>query len=347
MGPPGALLVGLALGLGAPVAATAHAPGPAGPAPQVRDDSAPSSPGDRLLRGRLLVGDVAADSGTVVLHRVTPEEAGPVDSVRVDHDGSFLLTLPTPLTSGSGEVYFASSRREGVLYYGQALTAPGQLAEPYRIRTWPTRSAEAGRPELSVAARTVFLEEGTLGWRVTDLIEVRNDDGVTWVPGEGGAPVWRYPLPPAARAARTAEGEVAPDAVRFRDGAIELVGPVIPGGRLVVIRYEVEEVAFELPMPGRTDAVEVLVREPAAPVHPEGLAARPAATLEAGSRYRRWTGEGRVDAVLRIREGSGERVPLDPGWLVVAVALLLAAIGIVVVLRGGTDPAGGPPEPEG
>jgi hypothetical protein len=301
---------------------------------------APRDLPDPVLEGRLYFGESPADSGTVVLHRVTPAEAGPVDSVQVDGEGRFRLRLPAVPVPGSGEVYFATSRREGILYYGEALTSAERLHEAYAVRTYPARPAPPGGLDLTVAVRNVFLEDGPLGWRVSDVLEIRNPRDVTWITEPGGEPLWRYPLPPGARAARTAPAEVNPDAVRFRDGTLEFMGPLLPGERILVIQYDVEALTFSLPLPGLTEFLEVLVRDPAPPVHPQGLASRPDVALEEGSRYLRWTGEGLQDRVVPIVEGRGVPFQWMTGWVALILALILAVVGIWAVLRGGRSPEG-------
>ena len=293
---------------------------------------------DPVLEGRLYFGENPADSGTVVLHRVTPAEAGPVDSVQVDGDGRFRLRLPSAPVPGSGEVYFVTSRREGILYYGEALTSVERLHEAYHVRTYPARPAPPGGLDLTVAVRNVFLEEGPLGWRVSDVLEIRNPREVTWITEAGGGPLWRYPLPPGARAARTGQAEVNPEAVRFRDGTLEFMGPLLPGERILLVQYDVEEVTFSLPLPGHTEFLEVLVRDPAPRVHPQGLVARPDVELEEGERYLRWTGENLQDRVVPIVEGRGAPEQWMTGWVALVVALILAVVGTWAVLRGGRPP---------
>lgn len=299
-----------------------------------------------VMDGRLYIAEAAADSGTVVLHRVTPEEAGPVDSVRVEAGGRFRLPLPGTPVPGSGEVFFASVRYEGILYYGDAVTAPEQLEEPYAIRAYPTRRAPPGGLPLPIAVRNVFVDHGALGWELTDLLEIRNDSSVTFVPGAQGEPVWRYPLPTGARGARAGRTDAGPQGIRFREGAVEVTGPIPPGGRLVVIQYDMEEMEFSLPAPGRTGVLEVLVREPAPALHLEGLARQPSVELEEGSTYLRWAGEDLEDRAVRVREGEpgGELVA---GWVIVVLALILALVAIwAVVIREGS-PAEGSAAPEG
>ena len=65
---------------------------------------------DPVLRGRTLLGDSVLTAATVVLHRVSTESQGEVDSVTVGRDGAFTFRLPSVPDPGRSEVYFASVR---------------------------------------------------------------------------------------------------------------------------------------------------------------------------------------------------------------------------------------------
>jgi hypothetical protein len=297
-----------------------------------------------VIEGLLLLGGEPADSGTVVLHRVSPGEAGALDSLRVRADGTFRIPLPRTPVLGSGEVFFLSHRYEGVLYFGAALAAPDQIAERYEIRAYPTREAPAEGLRFPVEVRNLFVEESPVGWRVTDLFEVRNDSAVTWIPGPDGGPVWTYPLPPGAFALRVGQEDVAADAVSLADGLLRSTATVPPGERLMVVEYDLPSLDVSIPLPGTTGAVELLVREPAPTLHVEGLRAEAPLEIEVGSVYRRWWGEEITDGVVRIR--AEDESPIPVAWLSVGLALLLVLAGSWLILGRrpkGAEPAGGPP----
>jgi hypothetical protein len=304
-------------------------------APQAGQETARSP----VVEGRLRLGDIPADSGTVVLHRVTPEEAGPVDSVQVVEGGAFQLELPHVPVRGSGEVFFASHRFEGILYFGPPLALAEQLDSVYTIQAYPTRAAPAAGIPFPVSVRNLFVEEGPMGWRVTDLVELRNDSIVTWVPDPEvpAAAVWRYPLPPEASAFRLGEGDLSPGSVTFEDGGVIVRAPVLPGDRLLVFHYELPSLETELPLPGTTGVLELLVRQPAPSLRVDRLQAAGPMEIERGVSYFRWWGEGLEDQVVRIRPGEDRGVPV--AWIAVGLAFLLAVVGGWLVLRR-TRPAG-------
>jgi hypothetical protein len=287
---------------------------------------------DAAIRGRLLLDSVPADTGTVVLHRVTPEEAGPVDSVQVGAGGAFALPLPSLPIPGGGEVYFASSRYEEILYFGGAVAQPTQVDSFYTIRTYSTRTAPPEGLPLTVEVRNIFIDQGPMGWRVTDLFQVRNDSARTWV-GEGAEGiVWQHPLPTGARSVRVGQSDLSPDAVRFDDGGMQVLSPMPPGERLFVIQYELEALEFSLPLPGRTEIIEVLVDEAAPSLRMEGLTAAQPVEMEPGSLYRRWAAEGVEGRTVRVAPGEESASSILP-WVGVGLGFLLLGLGVWAVRR--------------
>jgi hypothetical protein len=300
----------------------------------------PGAAAAQQLTGTLTVGGVPADSGTVILHRVTPEAAGPVDSVRVSAAGEFVLDLGE-MPGDGGAMFFATYRHQGVLFFGVPVSASEQLDEPYEIAAWPSRPVPvepvdpAEAPSFRVAFRNIFIEEGPEGWRVTDVFEVGHEDAVTWISPDraAGVAVWTYPLPATARNVQSAEIDVSPEDVRLDRGAIEVFAPFPPGDRLFVVRYDLPSLQSTIPMPGVSEVVELLVREPAPAMRVEGLRADAPLEIERGSVYRRWWAEGTRDIAPRILLGEEPAAPM--AWVAIVLALLLVAVGSWLVLRPG------------
>lgn len=294
--------------------------------------------------GTLWVGGVPADTGTVVLHRVRPEGSGAIDSLRVNEGGRFEFEIPFAPLPGTGELYFASARHEGVLYFGGALSTPEQFDEPYDIRAFPLRPVGTGTPRFRVAARNLFIEEGPQGWRVTDVFEVLNEDEVTWGPDEPGGTVWGYPLPAEAWNVVPAEGDAAPGSLRLDRGAVEQIAPFPPGPRLIVIRYDLPSLAFTLPLPGRTEIFELLIKEPVPPHRVEGLIPAEPVEIERGSLYQRWWGEDLLNVNPRIQLGEATEFPMA-GVAALLAALLVGAGSWLVLKRPGQGPERRSPTP--
>ncbi|NIP59997.1 MAG: hypothetical protein GWM92_05640 [Gemmatimonadetes bacterium] len=284
------------------------------------------------LRGRVVRGQEPLEGVSVVLHRVSPDSAGVLGRVPTDPDGRFTLSLPhVPDPQGRGEVYFASVRHQGVLYFGGAVSQAVQLDSLYRIEVHDTAMATPSGALFPVTVRNLFLERTEEGWRVVDLIQVQNEGERTLVAPEDGI-VWSYPLPTGATNFQVGESDLAPDAVRFVDGNLRVSSPVPPGERTYMVRYRLPDLEFALPLPGRTGRVEMLIEEPAPPLEAPGLTRLESVELEAGASYRRYAASGLESRVIRISPGD-ERGTVPVGWIAVILALVLTGAGILA-LRG-------------
>lgn len=297
-----------------------------------------------MLSGEVRVGETLARDGTVVLHRVSAFFSGEVDSATVNSDGSFRLHAPQAPDPDGGDVYFASTRYQDVLYFGEAVTSvPADDAPPYLIRAYPT----AVGPPPAVQVRNLFLErrDPGPGWNATDLFELRNPGAATLIASERGA-TWSHPLPPGALDFSVGSGDLPPDAATFAAGRVRVSHAMPPGDRVFVFRYRVPGDSIVVPMEGPTGSMEVLVQEPAGPLFVQGLAPAEPVELD-GSTFRRFAGRDLAPATVllapRDARSLAETVPL----LAAIMALVLALAGAFVLARGHAPPppSTSPPRP--
>ncbi len=287
-----------------------------------------------ILRGQALLGDTLLRSGTVILHRVSGDFQGEVDSASVRSDGSFTLQLPSVPDPGRSEVYFASVRHAGILYFGKALTLPIQLDSTYEIQTYDTLAAPLEGRDLTVQARSIFLEAGEGGrWSVTDLFQVRNDEARTLVAQEGGV-IWHHPLPEGAEDVEVSQTDFGSGGAEVRAGEISVSAPIPPGERMFVVRYTVSDPFLSISLPTKTEALEILIQEPAPPLEAPGLELASQVELEPGSTFRRLTGADFAGQVVRLQEGRRRFEP-PVRWMAVILALVLAAVGVWAVPASG------------
>lgn len=298
-----------------------------------------------ILAGQAFLADTALTSGTVVLHRMSTDVQGVVDSVGVAPDGSFIFRLPRVPDPATQEMYFAAVRHDGVIYPGRIITRPIDLDSLYVISAYDTLVAPAEGVPLALAGRSIFFEQSGEEWAITDLFQLRNDLERTLVPRQGGR-VWSYPLPEGARDF-SAQGEMSPDLISQEGDEIVLRTPLMPGERLFVVRYFVDSLGVAVPTPGETEMIDVLVREPAPAISVEGLVQEQSIQMEpgAGSTYRRFAGQGVTLPQVRVSMVQ-ETPPPRVEWIAVVLALILAGGGLVA-LRGRPGPAAAPAGPEG
>ena len=295
---------------------------------------------EAVLEGRVMRGDSALRSGTVVLHHVSDVVQGEIDSTRVKADGTFSVPLPALPNPAIGEIYFASVRHQGVMYFGPAVTQATQLDSLYLIQAYDTLLAPEEGIDVALDSRTLFFEPNGDTWRITDVFYLRNDLGRTIVARPGGR-VWTYPLPEVATEVLTGEGEMSADAVTYDSGQIVVRGAVPPGERMFVVRYTLASPEVSIPTPGTTTALDVLVREPAPPLDITGLVPSESVELEAGATYRRYVGDNVTSPSVQVALGE-QQGPPPVQWIAVVLAAILAAGGIFAIRSGSPRAAPGP-----
>ncbi len=284
-----------------------------------------------------MLGESGIESGVVTLHEVTLDAGLEIDSVQVSSDGSFEFVLPRVPDPESGGVFFASTEYEDILYFGQPLNRPIQLDSTYVIHVYETVEAPPGGLTFPVAVRNVFLQEAGEGWSAVDLIQIRND-GVRTIVASGDDPIWSYPLLGGARDFEVGQSDLAEDAVRFDHGLIHVSAPIPPGERLYVVRYLIPGQEFVAPLPGNTETMELLVREPARPTVVTGLQQLASVEVEEGVTYRRYVGADIIDDAVGLILAD-EAVTIPVAWVSVILAFLLTAAGIYAMQRGSMAPA--------
>jgi len=308
---------------------------------------APSDAGAQVvaettLDGTVYVGDTLMRSGTVVLHRLSEGSDGELDSLSVSDDGTFAFSLPNVPDPARSDVFFASVRHHGVLYFGPAITSAVQLDSIYEIHAYDTILAPAAGASVPLQSRSVFFEPDSAAWRVTDLFQLRNDESGTIVAREEGR-VWSHPLPEEASNVTAGQGELAFDAATYEDGELVVRAALPPGERLFVVRYEVPSPEIAVPVGGVTETMDVLIREPAPPLDVEGLELLDRIELEPGSTYIRYSGSD-VEAPRITITASEESSPPRVEWAAVVLAFVLV-LAALFILRPQRDLAPAAPAP--
>ena len=285
-----------------------------------------------MFAGQVWVGAEPVDTGTVVLHRVSPTFSGSVDSVQVTAGGRFEFVVDTAADSAGADVYFASIRYQGLLYFGAPVTGAADLVEAYVLRAYPSVGA---RPDmrLPVRVRNVFVEKADPGpgWLVTDVFEVENAMEVTVVASEEGA-TWSHALPPGAFAFSVGRSDLPPEGASFSGDRVFVSTPFPPGELAYAFHYQLPEDRFSLPMEGDTRSMELLFREPAGELSVTGLASVGPLELDEAT-FRRFAGREMAPSVVVVEPGA-PRTPLrSMPLLAVLLGLALTVAGSILVFR--------------
>lgn len=229
-------------------------------------ETSATSPSISHVAGRVVRpgGDsVVGVPGTwVTIHRVAPDSAGPVDSMRTSATGAYAFTYRR--WGSPDAIYFASSSRGGVAYFSAPFRAGTDTGDDAEITVFDTTSRAL---PIVVSGRHLVVERpGQDGARiVTEVYEISNDTSVTRVagPDDSSDATWSARLPAGATAPAVSQGDIPPQAVRFADGRLMLFAPLQPGMRQLAFHYALAPGDFPLkiPLERPTQVLEVLVEE--------------------------------------------------------------------------------------
>src|SRR5438067_3309004 len=264
----------------------------------------PARPTTRRVAGVVMHGEAKGPhpiSGVrVVLHRVGPDRAGPLDSMLTDTRGRYHFTYSE---SGSADaIYFVSASFDGIAYFTVPLHEADTHGDDALITVFDTTSGPV--PIHILGHHIIVGAPDAQGKReAVEVFELGNDSSVTRVSGGGDRPVWTAQLPTGTLNPKiNPTGDVAPSAVSFEGGRVRLYAPISPGARQVSYAYQLPRNALPLSIAigEPTSVLEVLVEEPKAVVTGANIA-EVARTTTAGRAFRRFLGQNvAARTMLRI-----------------------------------------------
>ena len=265
----------------------------------------------------------------VVLHRVGPDRAGPLDSLLTDAGGRYNFRF-TP--SGSPDaIYFVSASYDGIAYFSVPLRDTETRGDDAQITVFDTTSGPVAIH--SLGHHIIVGAPDAHGQReAVEVFELGNDSSVTRVTGGTEHPVWETRLPRGAVDAKVnPTGEISPTAITFTGGRVRLYAPISPGARQLSYAYQVPKNALPLSFTVEQPAsvLEVLLEEPRARVTGGNLS-EVAPTTTGGRTFRRFLAQNVPDrAIVQVD------VPFTLGdirtryFVVVAVVCAAAMLGAI------------------
>lgn len=284
----------------------------------------------RVERG-LRAGPAPLANQWVVLHRVGPDRAGPLDSVRTSASGSFAFSYRP--SGDSTALYFVSTSYGGVAYFTSPLRQAVVKGDDALLTVFDTTS---GPVPIQVGGRhfIVGTPQPNGNRPIGEVYDLQNDSTVTVVARDSLTPVWTAHIPENAVAFQlNSKGDLTNNAIRRTGSSVGILVPVSPGIRQVAFTYELPSKAFplSLPMERETGVLEVLLQEPTATVRGATFRETAAQAVE-GRTFRRFLAQDlaastvvQVD-VPRVIGAEREKV-----YIGVATALLAAMAGALVL----------------
>jgi len=262
-----------------------------------------------------------------VLHRVGPDSAGPLDSIRSDSRGRYSYSYRRE--GSTDAVYFVSATHDGVTYFTVPLAFSNVSGEPAEIVVFDTTSRSV---RITTRGRHVVISApNSSGMRpVTEVFELSNDTTVTFVsPAPSSPPTFAVLLPKGARDAKVDQGDIPAEAVSFADGRVRVVSPLPPGVKQLAYSYllPADEFPVSVPVEAETDVFEILIEGTSGKASGAGMSEQTAVTAEGRSFRRFLAQEVRPNAVVVIDMPSGPQ-----RWNPTFLVLFAVAAGGVMML---------------
>jgi hypothetical protein len=189
-------------------------------------------------------------NAVVVLHRVTRTSGGPIDSARSDSKGRYRFDVHGGGVD-SGSIYLVSTLYDSLAYVSPPVNFSGRpVTHVDDLVAYPTT---ANSPPIRLERRLATIASaGTAGTReVLEILELQNTGLTARITKDTLTPTWAGRIPERAGQTRGGQGDISPEAMRFRHDSIILLAP-IPPGPVKQLSY-----AYTLPADTRTLAVPI------------------------------------------------------------------------------------------
>ena len=230
------------------------------------------------VSGRVLLGgrdSVPLRGNWAVLHRVTRESAGPIDSVRTDAAGRYRMQLPRPrAVADSGAVYVVSTWHDSLAYFSLPLNVLGRTA--VRVEDLVVYPTTKGTPPIELARRLVTIglpgKDGTR--EVLEILELQNAGVSTRITDDTLVPTWSGAIPPSAIQFQAGQGDISPEAMKRVGDRVFVLGAIPPGQvKQLTYGYMLPAVAgrLSIPIDQPTRDVNLLIEDTVAAVEAPGV----------------------------------------------------------------------------
>jgi hypothetical protein len=290
--------------------------------------------GMRVLEGTVTRptggGRTAPVSGEwAILHRVGPDAAAPIDSMRLRANGTFAFRYRA--TGDSTAVYFVSTTRGGVAYFTPPTREEAVRGGMADLTVFDTTS---GKVNITVRARHLIVtapdSSSTTGLRtIIEVYELSNDSTLTRVAGADGSPVFEVPVPDGVTSVAGGQGDISPEAIKLDEGRVRVYAPIAPGLKQFSFSYELPAAQLNLAVHIETDVpvMEVLVEDPNGTATGGELAEVDPVQVD-GRPFKRYLAENtKPPALIEVTMPGAQ-----DGARSVRVALVVTAVGSVMLL---------------
>jgi hypothetical protein len=203
----------------------------------------------------------------VVLHRVGPDSAGPLDSVRSDSRGHYSFNYTR--TGSSDAIYFVSASHDGIAYFTPPLAEGRVSGNDGEITVFDTTS---GHVAMSLRGHHVVISAADANARrsIVEVYDLSNDSTLTRV-AKGETPAgatWQTHVVNGIGDFKVSQGDISAAAVSYANGLVSVFAPLAPGIKQLSFSYSLPAKSFPLKLPIETETgiYEILIEEKAGSV---------------------------------------------------------------------------------
>jgi len=270
----------------------------------------------------------------VVLHRVGPKRAGPLDSVQSDARGRYAFNYTR--TGSPDAVYFVSAFYDGIAYFTPPLAEGKVSGDDGEIAVFDTTSKHV---PLSLRGHHVVVSAADANARrsVVEVYDLSNDSSVTRV-AAGDTPstaTWATHIAPGATDFRVGQGDISGQAVSVKDGVVSVFAPLAPGIKQLSFSYTLPANSFplKLPLEKATGVYEIMIEDKTGKVSGPHIKEVDPVTVDERN-YRRFLASDMPEnsvAVIDLPPPPSTRT-VDPRYLL-AITLVIGASMVVALAQ--------------
>jgi hypothetical protein len=270
----------------------------------------------------------------VVLHRVGPDRAGPLDSVQSDARGRYSFNYAR--TGSADAIYFVSASHDGIAYFTPPLAEGRVSGDDGEIAVFDTTS---GHVPMSLRGHHVVVSAADANAlrSVVEVYDLSNDSSVTRV-AAGESPTgatWQTHISPFATNFKVSQGDISDQAVTFADGVVRVFAPLAPGIKQLSFSYSLPAKSFplKLPLEKETGVYEILIEDKTGKVSGPHLREVDPVTVDERN-YRRFLASDMPEnslAVIDLPAPPSTRT-VDPRYLV-AITLVIGGSMVVALAQ--------------
>jgi hypothetical protein len=271
---------------------------------------------------------------SVVLHRVGPDRAGPLDSIRSDARGRYAFKY---VRSGSEDaIYFVSASYDGIAYFTPPLAEGNVTGDDGEVTVFDTTSHSV--PTSLRGHHVVVSAVDANGLRsVVEVYDLSNDSSVTRIsptdtPKDA---TWQTHVPPGLTNFQVTQGDIPASAVSYRNGVVSVYAPIAPGIKQLSFSYSLPANSFplRLPLEKATGVYELMIEEKAGSVTGPHVREVDPVTVE-GRNFRRFLASDMPEnsvAVIDLPPAPPDRA-IDPRYMI-AITLLIGGTMVIALAR--------------